>query len=720
MKNKIRIVAVQLMIVFLAVCLGTLYFLQIEIDADMTGSIVVPFIEEEYWGHVTTGRYSLWRLVQQLSYNIWGISEAGVKFIFAVFYGITCFLVFELCYDKRRQVSIYLFPLTFFMLIPGVSSTKTHMVPTVLTLLILLYLQKGKEFTKKTHFLFWIFFLLMIYFTIDTLLLLLWTGVPILIYCVYKLFINPKFSKYMFWGIVVGIFLVLVYYLLFNMGQLSFLNRIYGVSDYYLSWASLPEIWNKGIEFLLQAVVHAMNIDVKGAIIQPMSVIWISKIAILIMGLWNLVRYTKVCFRRNDDWDKIIICGSIYLSAIMFLCNGQRIKLYENYGYYYSYSGYMGIVWPLLVVLAMDFLKEVSENREQRKKYLQFIYVAGGVCFSAIMLMEAVRFHRSEYKNVDQQTAEYLVKRGNEAGLAIYNAYPVMAWSEGKFCAMPYVNITEEGKWGYRQYDTVLEYLSGNAIAQEEIVNLDKAILSAYGEYEESVYYFENLSRTAFSDTAEGRAVYSFDRDIRWPVREYGLKEYISGDSVRVMLPLGESRVSVQGSCLENTEIIFLSDAGNELPARCITMGEEECTYIVCSPIDMMVDVIIQSRNKGRPAIYNSLRIEMIRAAICIKEEVAVRVNEKISLDTDIKRGTYVLVLNGMNLEQIALTMDKVNEIVPVQDGKKRKIYQVEVTADEPIVFIQNLGRHDITLNSIYYELTIPDREAVIEQMSGQ
>ncbi len=719
MKNKISIAAVQLIIIFLAVGLGALYFLQIEIDADMAGSIIVPYMEDKYKGDVATGQCSIWGLVQQLSYYIWGISEAGVKFIFSVFYGITCLLVFELCYDKEREISVSLFPLAFFLLIPGVSATKTHMVPTVLALLLLLYLQKGKEFTRKIQFLFWIFYLLMIYSTADTLLLFLWIGVPLLLYGIYRLVVNPKFSKYLFWGIAAGVFLIFVYYILFSMGQLSFLNKIYGVSDYYLSWASLPKIWDKGIEFLLQAVVHAMNIDVRGALIQPMSAIWISKIAMLTIGLCNLVHYTKVCFKGNNDWDKIIICGSIYLSAVMFLCNGQRITLYENYGYFYSYSGYMGIVWPLLVVLAIDFLKVVSERRE--KKYMQLIYVAGGVCFSLIMVMEAGRFHKSEYKNVDQQTAEYLVERGNEAGLAIYNAHPVMAWSEGKFFSMPYVNITEEGKWGYRQYDTVLEYLSESAVVQdEEIINLDKAILSAYGEYDESAYFFEDVSRPAFSDTAEGRAIYSFDRDIRWPVRVYELVEYKSGTPVSVELPLGENRISIQGSYLDNTEIIFLTEAGNELPSRCITREEEACAYVVCAPADMVVDVIIQSRDNGMSAIYNSLKIEMIRAAICIKEETTISVNEKIQLNTDVKKGTYIFVLNGMNLGQIALTMDKANEAVMVQDGSERKIYQVNVTTDEPTVFIQNMGKHDIILNSIYYELTIPDREAVIEKLSSE
>ena len=690
-KKKIQTTMIHLGMATLAVCLGALYFLYIEIDADMTGSIMVPFLEHKYQGHTGLRTDSIWGMISELSYSIWGISEAGVKFIFAFFYSITSFFVFELCCDTNNRFSMLLLPLTFFMLIPGVASNKTHMLPTVLALLFLLYLQKGKHYSRFRKFLFWIFFLGMVYRTEDILLLVLWIFVPVFVYCVYKLLSIPKYSKYVIGGIVCGVMLLAVYYILFSMGRLSFMNKIYGVSGYYLSWAGLPKVWDKGIEFLLQAAVHAMNINPTGAIIQPMSAIWISKIAILILGLCNLVQYTKSCLKENNNWYRIIICGSIFLSAVMFLCNGWRISLYEDYGYFFSYSGYMGIVWPLLVVLAIDFLRCFAENKND--KYIYLLYVTMGVCFSAILLMEAVHFRRSGYKNVDQQVSEYLVDRGNEAGLAAHNAWPVTAWSKGKFFVMRRVGITEEGQWGYRQYDTVIECIPQEDTAGEEISNMDKAVASLYGEYDESAYFFEDSDRPAFSDIPEGRAVYSFDRDIRWPVRDYDLKDYSDDKPMKILFPLGESRVRLQGDCLENAEVSFLSEEGDELATQCVMEGEEECSYIVCCPNEMEVNVMIKNRYSENQSIYDSLKIEIVRAAICIKENAGISADETASISTNLKKGTYTFVINGTDLGNIdLLTPNTESAIILKQDGEERKIYEGTFTEDSPVLYVKMTG----------------------------
>lgn len=139
------------------------------------------------------------------------------------------------------------------------------------------------------------------------------------------------------------------------------------------------------------------------------------------------------------------------------------------------------------------FFRNVSKR--EGAKGLQIVLALGGLCFSMILCMEVGQFCRSDYKNIDQQAAEYLTERGNEAGMAIKDAsYPVTAWSKGEFFSMPYVAVTEEGKLGYRQYDTVLEYVSGDiAIRDQQVANMDKAIISKYGDYEESIYFLKMI-----------------------------------------------------------------------------------------------------------------------------------------------------------------------------------------------------------------------------------
>ena len=93
-KNKIKWSIIQLVIFSLGMCLGIFYYIQIEIDADMSSSIIVPYCLDNYYGQGIYEKYNIWSFVRNLSYNMFGICEGGVKFIFSFFYCIICILVF--------------------------------------------------------------------------------------------------------------------------------------------------------------------------------------------------------------------------------------------------------------------------------------------------------------------------------------------------------------------------------------------------------------------------------------------------------------------------------------------------------------------------------------------------------------------------------------------------------------------------------------------------
>lgn len=152
---------------------------------------------------------------------------------------------------------------------------------------------------------------------------------------------------------------------------------------------------------------------------------------------------------------------------------------------------------------------------------------------------------------------------------------------------------------------------------------------------------------------------------------------------------------------------------------RCIMESDEECSYIVCCPNEIVADVIIKNRHNENPSIYNSLKIEMVRAAICIKEEAEISADEIASISTDFKKGTYTFVISGMDLGNIDLSAsDTKSEIVLKQNGEERKIYEGTFTEDSPVLYVKNLNNRDVLINSIFYELTIPDRESVIDELN--
>ncbi len=727
MKKVMKTITIQFVLVLMSICLGALFFLQMEIEPDLSSSIVAAYQMDQYEGQGfawnSFANYNPWNLATIISYRVFGLSEAAVKGIVVMLYIITDFLTLQLCVESKEKNSLFLLPLAFFMMMPGVATNKYHYVPVVISLLLLMYLkdrQKTQEiYRKKRDICVAALFLFLCCITPDILLVILNIFVPVTLYYVWKLMCDKRCLKYVLLTISVLMVFLVIIVALHDLGMVPWLDQIYGASSSYLAWAELPEIWENGISFLLTTIVRAMNIEVSGSIVQPISFVWIIRIALLFIAYVDLCYHARMIIKKKEDdlyW--VIICEAVILSHIMQLLNGWRLCLYAEYGYYYSYCGYMGIAWPLLIVLAMDFLKRHFAVREV--KYFRILYTTVGLSCTVIFLTMAVQFYRSDYQSINKEIAEYLIDNGKEAGLATDAvADDLIVWSEGDFYAvsLAYFDRINERRWGYRKFDTYIESI--NNCDSNEIVALDQSIVENYGEPTEKRYFYEG-ERKAISDSSDDKVVYFFDRDIRWPIQS--LDSLVSTKKTSdVFLPLGENLITLYGNGLKDAELLFNVAEDGKLFASCEEATEEKLVYKVVCLQDVMVIMTLSKKSGMDDIVCERAEAAMLRAAIRLHEQEEIRENGVAELETQMPDGTYNIIVNGSNLDDIELICETGNaQIEVMQNGSARKIYRCEIREDKPIICIKNQGKETAVVNNVYYEATIEEREKVIEKLKEE
>lgn len=723
---------IQFLLIVASIILGALFFVQIEMNADMAASMVSLYKQTQYFGNGFQwnrfASYAPLNILCWISYSIFGICEDGVKFILTIFFTVCCLITMELGADNYEKDGLIAVPVLFFMLIPGIAVNKFHLESTLVILLVLLYLKKRVYILFKLRRIADVvagaIFIWLLLVTADKLLIFLNVFCSIFLYFLYLSIKDKKnLQKISLCGLGVVLFFFLWY--LYNLRHSDVVISLYGADAYYLTWADFSEIWSVGIEFLIKTVVRAMDISAAGEIVQPMTVVWIIKILLVVIAITTLVKVTKKLLRDIPDnitsfyW--VIICGAVILSVLLYLLNGMRIYLYKTYGYHYSYCSYMAVVWFMLPLLGAEGVKKYVNSTEGHIQCLKTSMWIGGGILSTISMIECVSVLTSGYQNIDKQIADWLVEIEAEGGMATYEeTFTVTVWSQGKVYMAGDVFPDGENKWAYRRFDTDIEVRPNNKAPDPTEEEIDEMIFQKYGKWEEAQVFMEDAERTARSDYPQENLVYHFDHDIRWPVR--GIDEALfTGEKCYVFLPLGESRITLYGNGMKGSDLFIEAIDDTEVQIICDELGEERIVYKIICPKDTTVSVELKEGGEVSNVTYDRAEIDMLRAAVCLHEYEEIQQDGRLELKTKMPDGTYNIIVNGSNLDDIELSCPTNNVKIDVlQNGSVRKIYSCVVGEDRPIICIVNHGDETAVLNNIYYESTIEDRDMVIESLQEE
>lgn len=722
--KRAQYITIKFLVIFFSVVLGVLFFVQCEVDADMAGSITERYVMNQFLGEnfewLNISSYNPWNVVSWIVYNILGISEDSVKMITTIFYILCVAIAFELCIDKHTFSEIPLLLVLFFVLIPGVSVNKYHYASTIVILLTLLYIKKRNNIkNNKIYFdvIAAILFFMLLFLTADKLLIILNVCCPIVIYIFYNMLKNKRYHSILLAMLAVVTIGLLLISLLSQGNELT----LYGASDYYLSWADLADVWNSGIEFLIKTVTRAMNINTSGTIVQPMSFVWILKIILLVLAIIELITCIKDVFGgKKDNFYNVILSGAIVLSVVFYLINGRRIELYEEYGYSYSYCGYMGCVWFLLPLLAIERIKKIISKYEMLVKKKDLCLFTISLCVMCAMgVLPTLDIFMSDYSNINKQVADYLQERDYEGGIAVYNAsHTVTMWSEGKFYSIPYVKFDEESELGYRKIDTYIEWKS-NDIGQPENIeaDLDNLAMKKYGQWDERVKFSEDLSRTSESDYPQERILYLYKRDIRWPQRVFDAKEVING-SKNILLPFGENRVCLSGSNMDGIELGFEYEEGQEIDFIVEYATDTQISYLL--DINKNSNVFIKTKKEVLDADLATVVLDVNRAALNIGNNIEVCKDTDISITSEVPKGDYMVIITGDDLGDINMSVrDEQGVVEAYQDGNGRKIFKCSTYVDDASLYFVTKNETPIVVGEVYIELPNQNKAALIEQLNN-
>lgn len=116
-RQWVRKCLVWILLIGLSVILGILFFIQIEIDSDMSGAIVQLYKQNKYLGEefrwTSFSSYTPWNIILWISYSIFGISEDAVKCIVTIFFIVCCFIILELGIDNYDIDGLTAVPIIF-------------------------------------------------------------------------------------------------------------------------------------------------------------------------------------------------------------------------------------------------------------------------------------------------------------------------------------------------------------------------------------------------------------------------------------------------------------------------------------------------------------------------------------------------------------------------------------------------------------------------------
>lgn len=733
LKNRwLKICAVHILLIAASVILGMLFFVQIEMDADMAGTIVALHKQKMYLGQgfqwMSFSSYTPWNIASWISYNIFGITEDAVKLITTIFFTACCFIIMELGIDNYEEDGLTAVPVMFFMLIPGIAVNKYHFTSTIVILLALLYIKKRVYVSVKmrriTDIAAGVIFIWLFFATVDKMLIILNLLCPIFLYILY-IGIKKKKNLLIINLCALGAVLFSFLWYLYNLGHSYAGISLYGADSYYLTWADFSEMWSVGIEFLIKTVTRAMNISAAGSLVQPMTLVWVVKILLVILSITVLLRKIKKVLRDTADGINnlypVIVCGAVILSVLLYLINGVRINLYKTYGYHYSYCGYMSMVWFMIPLLGAEGVKAYVKKAQNHIQWLRVSAWAGCGMLSIMSMSECVSVLASGYQNIDKQIADYLVGIGAEGGMAIYmDTYTVTVWSGGKVYMAGDVFPDEENKWAYRRFDTDIEVRPQNEAPDPSEEEIDEMILARYGKWEKAKTFMEDPTRTAVSDYPQESLIYYFDHDIRWPVRSID-EALLSGKRCRVFLPLGENRITLYGSGMKGSDLDFEAENDTEIQVICHELENDQIVYKVICPEDTIVNIGLREDEELTHAVYDRAEIDMLRAAICLHAYEEIQEDGELELKTNMPDGTYNIIVNGNNLDDIELICQTGDvQIDVLQNGSIRKIYRCVAGEDKPVIRIMNHGEETAVVNNVYYEATIEDRDMVIEKLKEE
>ncbi|MCQ2520957.1 MAG: hypothetical protein MJ105_01135 [Lachnospiraceae bacterium] len=659
--------------------------------------------------YTSRGWHSFTTLLMNIVVPVFGPSMRGIRIYLILGCLICIFPCFYLVRDTKKTVlQQFLIGLMMVLfLLPTYSTNYYHIHSTAVILWVLLLVKQIKEKDSKILFLACILVLVFLawFRQGDYLIIIMGLIMPIILYFVMRIWKEENYRRPLFLVIVIGCILYGVFRCLEYKGILK-IGRIYGGNG-YTSWSGIKSIFVTGIPMFFDLIDHMLDIPVNEGMVAIESVFtilkWIWLFSFLVLFIKKTIKYVQE--PQETSFFEATIVLSIWCVFLICICNKTLHDSYATYGYTPFLGRYFAPLWFLTPVFYLcnigDYITKFFDKEKGIKRLsmegLSIIAVLS-IIFSSCLFYP--KSNRDAYYSVWEKMASYLVENGYKEG-AVYeytHIVDVDLWSD---FAVHTACVGDN--WGFANDDTMNEgyhYLN--------FVGL-RTVLKDYYEIAERTNYYDYVDLLDLNNDLQGK-IYFYDHDIRWKTIEIDSGK-LNNNEFDWTVPLGTTRFEVYGDNLGEDIINFTGLDETYLTIES-TPIEGGISYTIDAKDTSSIHVSIKEEN-------DRLLVKTIYAAVPIEEgEIVLKPGEERRYSLQLNGGDYILTVCGENMMGVCLYTEDMNKAFEVQNqgtNRARFIINTENVNRPTTVVLKNTSDETITISSSTYELTIDEREMLME-----
>lgn len=659
-------------------------------------------------------KYSLVVLLNCIFYFIFGDTPMTAALMTIVPMAPCLFMASYLSSKIEKRVWWLSFPLLFFVLVPLEGSFDTwlyHQWEALIFLIALVLYDKFVNSDNKRRCLFIgiVGILITLYgmLVIGSIMVLVYVVAPFAIYlCICSVKYFDRLKKYIAPVLVLGI---VIFFILGVIGFPNWIYHGYGGAG-YMSWTPVHEMWNNFMSSL-KYIAESWGIDYGGQpLVQGRAILYLPKYAVFFYGLYLTGWYLVKGFNSTDK----IRYPIEFLCALCVLCNtGANVLgtcIYSSPSRYFS-----GAHYALAVLVCRHIARWFKEENELDSR--RILVGRSIVSFLSLVLlyfgMNPMVGSVDFISQSDAEITNYLVDKDLEYGLGdlsnVYSFSPISGGKVEAFVCSPGEEAIHRG-WtfpelffeGTNQYRFIYDHPSESNWTEESINN----------------YYGDYISKETIGD----RTIYVYDYDVRWKkimidplgsvlkadTQNSNFYEICQSKSIEYAfdLPIGVSRISLNGINLENLDISFLSDSGSfEVINKKIEYNKIAYDLLCDSNTRIKIKLL---NNTDQKIKFRYADIRVIYAAKDLVNNVSVQASESIDMPlTTTDRDVTIIVKCGQ-AKKIELRAKDNSEIKiqKIRIGNLQSVYRVSGLEQDyqNDLYLQNMSDKEVTIQKVSYE----------------
>jgi len=713
--KKLRNYSHLLCMVLFTLFMCIVYSKRVSVSNDHYASLETYYDFFEYGGDFANlgSRFNIGTILNTFFYYIFGNRPFTALFMSIFPLSLCLFMTSYLVSKDKERVYWISFPILFFLFVPLSGSCDTwlyHQWEALVFLTLIVLYNKFVEFAdqKRAYVIGGIaFVLILLYgiFVIGSILVLVYAVLPAVIYiCLCFIHNFDVIKKY---KLPIMIITGIVVFVLSITGFFNWVYHGYGGSG-YMAWTPVNQLWDN-LMFSLKYTAESWGIEYGGQpLVQGQALLYSLKYAAFFYAIYLVGFYFVLGLRNKKKMSHSIE----FICSACVICN-VGANVFGTCVYSLPSRYFSGAHYALAVLLCRHVARWLFSEKEIGNINLGQS-IASLLCLSLLFFGLNPRIDKMYMVfPVDAQITEYLVENNLHYGLGdftnIYSFAPISGGKVEAFSCFAGQDMLQK-PWsfpvpyyqGTNQYQFIYDH-PGEGNWTEEHIN------ESYEDY---------ISKNAI----EGRTIYVYDYDVRWKkimIGAYGTT--LAADEINSSvykltpsklveytfeLPIGVSRIAINGYNLQDLNVNFLSNFG-PVEISDEKIEHNRITYdISCESSTLVKMQLINNTDQDINFKYADIR--MVYAAKDLVKDTAIQASKTIEMPITTNDSDVTVIIKCDEAKKLELKAEdnsgiKINKI---REGNIQSVYELSglTEGQKNNLYLTNTSDNEAVIQKISYE----------------